>query len=72
MKQYIIGGLIACLLTLAGLFIANYFTCFGYELPHKPAIIEVAPDDINMRTHPQFIIVPNGFNQTTITIEEWK
>ena len=68
MKTYIviISGVVACLLMIVGLFIANYYTCFAYYLPHKSAIIEMAPDDIALTVHPQFIVVPIGFNQTTI------
>jgi len=66
MTRYIIGGILASLILLVALSIANYYTCFAYYLPHKPAIIEIFPGDITLEAHPQIIVVPTGFNQTTI------
>ena len=68
MKKYIIGGVIGCLVIIMALSIANYYTCFAYYLPHKPAIIEMAPNDITLTSHPSYIAVPLGFNQTTIHV----
>jgi len=70
MKKYIIGGIIGCLVIVLALGIANYYTCFAYYLPHKPAIIEMAPNDIILGVHPQWIGVPSGFNHTTIYVDD--
>ena len=71
MKKYIIGGVIgagiATFLVIMALGIANYYTCFAYNLPHRPAIIEIAPQDTIVEVHPEFIIVPEGFNATKIS-----
>lgn len=69
MKKYIIGGIIASILVLGGLYIANYFTCFGYYLPHRPAVIYVAPGDVSAHFYPEIITVPAGFNQTTVKVK---
>lgn len=69
MKRYtiIMAAVIGSLLTMAVLGIANYFTCFAYNLPHRAVAIEVAPQDIVIEVHPEVYLVPVGFNWTTIT-----
>ena len=67
MKKYIIGGVVATLLVIVALGIANYYTCFAYYLPHKPAAIYMAPQDISVTFHPEIIFVSEGFNATKIS-----
>jgi len=69
MKTYIIvmTAAVASLLTIAVLGIVNYYTCFAYFLPHRAALIELAPQDILMEDHLQFIALPDGFSTATIT-----
>jgi len=70
MKAYIIvmTAIVASLLTITALSIVNYYTCFAYYLPHEPTIIELAPQDRVLEVHPEVIFVPNGFNQTAISL----
>jgi len=70
MKKHITGGIIGCLVVLAALGIANYYTCFAYYLPHKPAVIEVAPNDITLEAHPQWVGVPDDFSSVTICVDD--
>lgn len=66
MRKYIIGGIIGCLVVVVVLGIANYYTCFAYYLPHKPAIIEMAMGDISVHSYPTVISTPAGLNSTTL------
>jgi hypothetical protein len=70
MRKYIIvmTAVVASLLTIAVLGIVNYYTCFAYYLPHRPTTIEIAPQDRTLEVHPEIIFVPDGFNQTTISL----
>jgi hypothetical protein len=42
---------------LAILFMVNYYTSFGYYLPHKPQFIDMVPDDISIHVKPEFIVI---------------
>lgn len=68
MKKYtiVMALVVGCLITSIGLYAANYYTCFAYFLPHRPALIELAPQDTLVGVHPEWIAVPEGFNATTI------
>ncbi len=70
MRRYIIvmTAIVASLLTIGVLGIVNYYTCFAYDLPHKSAIIELAPDDILVEYHPEVITIRTGLNKTTIDL----
>jgi hypothetical protein len=48
-------SLVAFVLSL--LFVINYFTCFGYYLPHKPQVVYMATDDISVHSKPMFIAI---------------
>jgi len=70
MKRYIVGGIIGCLVAILVLGIAHYYTCFAYYLPHRPTIVEIAPNDAALTSHPGYISIPVGFNQTTVQTEQ--
>lgn len=70
MKKYIIGGIIGCLIAVAALGVANYYTCFAYYLPHEPAVIDVAPGDMFASARPSYILVPYGLNATSVVSGE--
>lgn len=70
MRRYIVAMtiVVTVLVTMLGLGIVNYYTCFAYYLPHRSAIIEIAPQDILVEVHPQWIAIPGGFNQTAVSV----
>ncbi len=63
--KHIIIPIIVGVALIAILFTVNYFTCFGYYLPHKATVIyENESNDIFVSNHPQYLVVPNGISGT--------
>ena len=58
--KYALTILLTVFVTLVILFIANYYTVFGYYLPHKPQIIYMESGDISVHFRPMFILIPGN------------
>ncbi|MBU1173521.1 MAG: hypothetical protein KKD44_28470 [Proteobacteria bacterium] len=52
--------LITIVVVLTIMFGVNYFTLFGYYLPHKPQVVYMSYQDISAHFYPQFVAVSSN------------
>ena len=55
MKKYLSIVGVTLLIVFSTLFVINYFTCFGYYLPHKAHVIFMKPNDISAHAYPMYL-----------------
>lgn len=65
MKTITVTVFLTTIIILATLYTINYFTVFGYYLPHKQHTIYMQGNDISAHFTPKFMLLPASDNYTS-------